>query len=156
MEHGTERKGKKGREISEKRKGMMPAVRSEADLWEVTANTLSVRIPPVIGSERVEHPFLWFWAMAQRSKTQHPGSPEPRKPPSACSIPQLNATYCSLFIFLRNCFISLVKWLLSILLNHMKSEKCLLGHPPRSIHKKPRDTKADEKKWRWLHSCFLM
>lgn len=28
---------------------------AEADLWEVTATALPVRIPPVIGSERVEH-----------------------------------------------------------------------------------------------------
>lgn len=65
----------------------------------------------------------------------------PESPLLPASLPQLNATYCSLFIFLRNCFTSLTKWLLSILLNHMKSENCLLRHPQRSIHKSPKTQK---------------
>lgn len=57
MEHGTEREGKGENEWKEKRawcqlSDLRPA---EADLWEVTATALPVRIPPVIGSERVEH-----------------------------------------------------------------------------------------------------
>lgn len=59
MEHGSERKGKKRGKMSEKRRGHDASCQIwgqlMADLWEVTATALPVRIPPVIGSERVEH-----------------------------------------------------------------------------------------------------